>query len=95
MYAEAANELGNIADAVAPLNQIMQAEGKVDIAPAGSTKEDIRNHINTLFSSCLQYEGLEYSTWIGDVGEYWMQRLETGLAISLLRTHCSRFLRQP
>ena len=63
MYAEAANELGNIADAIAPLNQIMQAEGKVEIAPAGSTKEDIRNHINTLFSSYLQYEGLEYSTW--------------------------------
>lgn len=63
MQAEAANELGNTAEAIAPLNQIMAVEGKSPIAPAGSTKENIREYINTLFDSYLQKEGLEYSTW--------------------------------
>lgn len=63
MYSEAANELGNIAEAIAPLNEIMLTEGRPVIAPAGSTKEEIREHINTLFDTYLQKEGLEYQTW--------------------------------
>jgi uncharacterized surface protein with fasciclin (FAS1) repeats/tetratricopeptide (TPR) repeat protein len=63
MQAETANELGNIAEAIAPLNQIMRTEGKVDIAPAGSTKEDIRGYIDKIFIGYLAKEGLEYSTW--------------------------------
>lgn len=63
MCSEAANELGNIAEAIAPLNEIMLTEGRLVIAPAGSTKEKIREHINTLFDTYLQKEGLEYQTW--------------------------------
>lgn len=63
MYSEAANELGNISEAIAPLNLIMRSEGKAEIAPAGSTKEEIRKYINTLFDTYLQHEGLEYQTW--------------------------------
>ena len=63
MQAEAANELGNIAEAIAPLNLIMRAEGKVDIASAASTKEQIRTHIDKVFGDYLLKEGLEYSTW--------------------------------
>lgn len=63
MLAEAANELGKTSEAIAPLNQIMRAEGEADIAPEGSTKEAIRGYINTVFETCLKNEGFEYSTW--------------------------------
>ena len=52
-----------IEEAIAPLNEIMLTEGRPVIAPAGSTKEKIREHINTLFDTYLQKEGLEYQTW--------------------------------
>lgn len=63
MMAESANELGKTSEAIAPLNQIMRAEGKADIAPEGSTKEAIRGYINTVFDTYLNNEGFEYSTW--------------------------------
>lgn len=63
MLAESANELGKTSEAIAPLNQIMRVEGKVDIAPAGSTKEAIRVYINTVFETYLDREGFEYSSW--------------------------------
>lgn len=63
MLSETANELGNISEAIAPLNQIMEAEGKPAIAPAGSTKEEIRGYIHTLFDTYMKNEGLEYLTW--------------------------------
>lgn len=63
MQAEVANKLGKIPEAIAPLNQIMEAEGKTPIAPPDSAPEEIKGYINTLFATYLQKEGLEYSTW--------------------------------
>lgn len=63
MLAEAANELGNTSEAIAPLNRIMRAEGEVDIAPEGSKQKTIRGYINTVFDAYLNKEGYEYSSW--------------------------------
>lgn len=63
MLAEAANELGNTSEALAPLNRIMRAEGEVDIAPEGSTQKAIRGYINTVFETYLDKEGFEYYSW--------------------------------
>lgn len=63
MLAESANELGNTSEAIAPLNRIMRAEEKADIAPEGSTQKAIRGYINTVFETYLDKEGFEYFTW--------------------------------
>lgn len=63
MQSEAANELGYIAEAIAPLNRIMVAEGEPAIAPQGATKEEIREYIKDVFDMFLRDETLEYSNW--------------------------------